>query len=147
MFPWTADPVITNPTFQFLSRPAAARLVHEFDATMFMVKLPDEKSFGTVPGAVTLPQADTRNTRGMHSRFITIVPEGANRQAQPFYRIDCLLIRIAQSRMPNPFKQGDHICALYESEHEQLSTAAAYVADGLAHAERCYYVGQSQPAL
>jgi MEDS: MEthanogen/methylotroph, DcmR Sensory domain len=49
--------------------------------------------------------------------------------------------------MPNAFKQGDHICALYESEHEQLSTAAAYVADGLTHAERCYYVGQSQQAL
>jgi len=83
----------------------------------------------------------------MHSRFMTIVPEGAGRQAQLFYPIDCLLIRIAQCPMPNAFKQGDHICALYESEHEQLSTAAAYVADGLAHAERCYYVGQSPQAL
>jgi hypothetical protein len=49
--------------------------------------------------------------------------------------------------MSKSFKQGDHICALYESEHEQLTTAAAYIADGLAHAERCYYVGQSLTAL
>lgn len=49
--------------------------------------------------------------------------------------------------MPNAFKQGDHICALYESEHQQLSIAAAYVADGLTHAERCYYVGHSHLAL
>ena len=50
-------------------------------------------------------------------------------------------------RMPTGFSQGDHICALYESEHEQLTTAAAYVAEGLAREERCYYVGQSPSAL
>src|SRR5262245_26628670 len=84
-FPWTADPVITNPTFQFLFRPASASVVHEFDATIFMVKLPDEKSFGTVPGAVTLPQADSSNTRGMDTFLITFVPDEAGRQAQLFY--------------------------------------------------------------
>src|SRR5262245_13220880 len=87
--PWTVpvtdDPVITKPTFQFLSRPASARLVHALDATIFILKLPDEKSFGTVPGAVTLPQADTKNNRGMDNFLITFVPEEADRQAQAFY--------------------------------------------------------------
>lgn len=77
--PWTVpvtdDPVIVKPTFQFLLRPASARLVHVFDATMFIAKLPDEKSFGADPGAVMLPQAETKNTQGRHSFLITVTPE------------------------------------------------------------------------
>jgi MEDS: MEthanogen/methylotroph, DcmR Sensory domain len=43
--------------------------------------------------------------------------------------------------------QGDHICALYENAQEQLSIAAAYVADGLRNDERCLYVDRSAAAL
>jgi hypothetical protein len=45
--------------------------VHALDATIFMVKFPDEKSFGTELGALILPQADTRNAKGTHSFLIT----------------------------------------------------------------------------
>ena len=35
---------------------------------------------------------------------------------------------------------GDHICSLYESEEQLVSTAAAFLAEGLARKERCWYV-------
>src|SRR5262245_41641417 len=84
-FPWTADPVITNPTFQFLFRPASASVVHEFDATIFMVELPDEKSVGTVAGAVTLLQVDSSNIIGMDTFLTPFVPEEPGRQYQLVY--------------------------------------------------------------
>lgn len=46
-----------------------------------------------------------------------------------------------------PFSQGQHICALYETPEQQLDTAVAYLADGLARGERCLYVGISGAAL
>lgn len=49
--------------------------------------------------------------------------------------------------MPNGFRRGDHICALYETEEEQLAISAAYVADGLRRGERCFYVARSPAAL
>jgi len=48
--------------------------------------------------------------------------------------------------MAQGFAQGDHICALYETEEEQLAIAARYVAEGLRRGERCLFVGRS-PAL
>ena len=49
--------------------------------------------------------------------------------------------------MPNEFRQGDHICALYATEQEQLRISAAYVRDGLRRREQCLYVGSSPAAL
>ena len=34
-------------------------------------------------------------------------------------------------RMAHAFRQGDHICSIYDTEEEQLTTAAAYLADGI----------------
>src|SRR5262245_35978185 len=49
--------------------------------------------------------------------------------------------------MPNLFRQHEHICSLYETEEEQLTTAAEYLSDGLRCGERCYYVAPSRQAL
>ena len=49
--------------------------------------------------------------------------------------------------MSNLFKQGEHICVLYDTEEEQLSIAADYLADGLRGGERCLYVGRSVESL
>ena len=49
--------------------------------------------------------------------------------------------------MPNVFKQGEHICALYRTKEEQLAVAAEYVADGLRLGERAFYVGATRAAL
>jgi len=35
---------------------------------------------------------------------------------------------------------GDHICSVYETNEELVSTASAFLADGLARKERCWYV-------
>jgi chemotaxis family two-component system sensor kinase Cph1 len=35
---------------------------------------------------------------------------------------------------------GDHICSLYESEDQLVATVTAFLADGLARKERCWYV-------
>src|SRR5688572_16093650 len=40
------------------------------------------------------------------------------------------------SGVTSEFSQGAHICALYETEDEQLSIAAVYIADGLRQGER-----------
>jgi len=96
--------------------------VHVFDATMFIPKLPDEKSFGADPGAVMLlPQADTKNNQGIQGFLITVIPVMAGRQALPFYSIERALAPVAfvedlvlNARMRNAFKQGDHICVEYE---------------------------------
>ena len=49
--------------------------------------------------------------------------------------------------MANAYKQGEHICSLYETEDEQIAVAAEYLSDGLRHGERCMYVAQSDIAL
>ena len=49
--------------------------------------------------------------------------------------------------MPNPFKQGDHICMVYDTADEQRTVAAQYLADGLRRGERCLYVAESRAAL
>src|SRR5689334_8594548 len=35
---------------------------------------------------------------------------------------------------------GDHICSVYDSDAQLADTAAAFLADGLARRERCWYV-------
>jgi hypothetical protein len=45
------------------------------------------------------------------------------------------------------YRQGQHICVLYDTAEEQRTVAAAYIADGLAFGDRCYYVADSAPAL
>jgi hypothetical protein len=45
------------------------------------------------------------------------------------------------------FRQGQHICAVYDTAEEQVAVAVAYVADGLAKHERCLYVADSGNAL
>lgn len=45
------------------------------------------------------------------------------------------------------YRQGDHICVVYSSLEEQLAVAADYLADGLRHGERAYYVAESAEAL
>jgi hypothetical protein len=45
------------------------------------------------------------------------------------------------------FRQGEHICALFETEVEQVTMAAEYLADGLRRGERAFYVGRSADAL
>jgi hypothetical protein len=35
---------------------------------------------------------------------------------------------------------GDHICSLYDTDEELVSTVAAFLADGLARKERCWYI-------
>jgi hypothetical protein len=49
--------------------------------------------------------------------------------------------------MPNAFRQGDHICSIYDTEEEQLATAAAYLADGFRRGDRCLYVADSAAAM
>jgi hypothetical protein len=49
--------------------------------------------------------------------------------------------------MPNTFRQGEHICAVYDTEPEQLAIAAEYLADGLRAGERVLYGGASVAAL
>lgn len=43
--------------------------------------------------------------------------------------------------------QGQHICALYETNDEQLKVATEYIAEGLWNGERCLYVAQPREAL
>jgi hypothetical protein len=49
--------------------------------------------------------------------------------------------------MGKVFRQGEHICSIYESEDEQIATAAEYLADGLRAGERAFYVAESPAAL
>ena len=49
--------------------------------------------------------------------------------------------------MPNTFKRGEHICALYDTAEEQLTVAAEYVAEGLRAGCRALYVASSRAAL
>lgn len=45
--------------------------------------------------------------------------------------------------MANEFRQGEHICVLYDTEDEQVSVATEYLADGFRHGRRCFYVAAS----
>ena len=45
------------------------------------------------------------------------------------------------------FHQGQHICAIYDTQEEQLAVAVAYVVDGLFKHERCLYVADSPARL
>ena len=47
----------------------------------------------------------------------------------------------------NSFKQGEHICALYQTAEEQVQVAADYLADGLRNGERVFYVAGSDADL
>ena len=38
------------------------------------------------------------------------------------------------------FKRGDHICSIYSTRAELVQTVAGFLADGLRHRERCWYV-------
>ena len=49
--------------------------------------------------------------------------------------------------MPNVFRRGEHICALYDTEDQQLAVAAEYLADGLRTGERAFFVAESPVAL
>ena len=49
--------------------------------------------------------------------------------------------------MDAEYRQGEHICSLYETEEEQLAVAADYLADGLRAGERVFYVAESQEAI
>ena len=49
--------------------------------------------------------------------------------------------------MTAEYRQGEHICSLYETEEEQLAVAADYLADGLRTGERVLYVAESEEAL
>src|SRR5262249_23686264 len=48
--------------------------------------------------------------------------------------------------MTNVFKQGEHICMLFDSEEEQTSIAAEYLADGFRNGRRCFHVAASRHA-
>ena len=49
--------------------------------------------------------------------------------------------------MAHGFRRGEHICVIYDTEEEQLATAAAYLADGIWHGERCLYIAASRDAV
>jgi hypothetical protein len=57
------------------------------------------------------------------------------------------LENVQNSSAMNGFKQGDHVCAFYDTEEEQLAVATEYVADGLRRGERCLYVADSLAAI
>jgi hypothetical protein len=45
------------------------------------------------------------------------------------------------------YRQGQHICCVYETEDEQIAEAARYLADGLQAGERCLYAGYTTASL
>jgi hypothetical protein len=49
--------------------------------------------------------------------------------------------------MLHAFRQGDHICSVYDTEEEQLATAASYLADGLRRGERVLFAGADRQVL
>ena len=49
--------------------------------------------------------------------------------------------------MRGAYRQGEHICSIYESFEEQVATAADYLADGLRGGERVLYAAESDVAL
>lgn len=49
--------------------------------------------------------------------------------------------------MRNQYRQGEHLCVVYETEAEQLAVAAEYLGDALRSGERAFYVAESDAAL
>lgn len=49
--------------------------------------------------------------------------------------------------MRTEFRQGEHICSLYDTEDEQIAVAVGFLADGLRRGERCVYAAASPAAL
>ena len=49
--------------------------------------------------------------------------------------------------MPPAFRHGDHICSIHETEEEQLTAAAAFIAEGIGRGERGIYAGESADAI
>jgi hypothetical protein len=49
--------------------------------------------------------------------------------------------------MPRGFRQGQHICSLFETAEEQVSVAAEYLGDGLRQGERVFFGAQSPEAF
>ena len=47
----------------------------------------------------------------------------------------------------NTYKQGDHICSIYDTEDEQFAIASEYLSDGLRNGERCLYAADSRATL
>jgi chemotaxis family two-component system sensor kinase Cph1 len=45
------------------------------------------------------------------------------------------------------FRQGDHICAVYDTREEQLAVAVSFISDGLRGGDRCLYAADSEDAL
>src|SRR5262245_38565383 len=58
----TSEPVFTSPIFQPLFFAASGSVVHALDATMFIEKLPDEKSLGGDAGFAMLPHANVERS-------------------------------------------------------------------------------------
>jgi len=54
---------VTNPIFQFLLRPGFANVAHVSAATMFIEKLPEEKSLGGDAGFEMLLHDDSHTRR------------------------------------------------------------------------------------
>lgn len=53
------------------------------------------------------------------------------------YQIPLHVIQISHNKcVANTYKQGEHICSIYETEEEQLAVAAEYLSDGLRNGER-----------
>ena len=50
-------------------------------------------------------------------------------------------------RMAHGFRQGEHICSLYDTEEEQVAAAAAYLADGIWCGERSVYIAANRDAV
>ena len=55
--------------------------------------------------------------------------------------------RVENDSIANVYRQGQHICSIYDTEDQQISVAAEYVGDGLRRGERCMYVVRSTAAL
>jgi hypothetical protein len=43
-------------------------------------------------------------------------------------------------------RPGDHVCSLYDTDEQLATTVAAFLADGLARNERCWYVPRADEA-
>jgi hypothetical protein len=48
--------------------------------------------------------------------------------------------------MANAYRQGEHICTLFDTEDEHVAVAAEYLAHGLRQGRRCFYVAASKHA-
>lgn len=49
--------------------------------------------------------------------------------------------------MPTAFRHGDHICSIHETEEEQLTAAAAFIAEGIGRGDRGVFATASDEAI